>query len=68
MPFGRLINRAVGIECASDKKTIRLAIGKMLIPPIQSKWDAGLETVLGPCRPPAAYLRKANARADNGKP
>jgi hypothetical protein len=34
MPFGRLIYRAVYIECASDKKTIRLAVGNMLIPPI----------------------------------
>jgi hypothetical protein len=31
------IYRAVGIECASDKKTIRLAIRKMLIALIQSK-------------------------------
>ena len=62
------IYRAVGIECASDKKTIRLAIGEMLIPPIQSKWDAGPKTILGPSRPPATYLRNADGRADNMKP
>jgi hypothetical protein len=62
------IYRAVGIECALDKKTIRLAVGKMLIAPIQSKWDAGLETVLGPWVSHRNTLRKANARADNSKP
>jgi hypothetical protein len=65
MPFGHLIYRAV---CASDKKTNRLAIREMLIALIQSKWDPGLKTVLGPRLAPVTYLRKANGRADNMEP
>jgi len=39
----------------------------MLIRLIQSKWDTGLQTVLGPWPPTATYLRKAKGRVDNMK-
>jgi hypothetical protein len=46
-----------------------LAIRDMLIALIQSKWDAGLKTVLVPSVDHRdTYLRKANDRADNTKP
>ena len=61
------VHRAVTIECASDEKTIRPTDNEMLIAPIQSKWDAGLQTVLGPWVGHRNTLRKANGRVDNPK-
>jgi hypothetical protein len=63
-----LVHRTASIERASDEKPIRPTNDKMLIPPIQSKWDAGLQTVLGPWVSHRNTLRKANGRADNPKP
>ena len=48
-----------------SRRIQRAAIREMLIPLIQSKWDAGLQTVLGPCWRTATYLRKAKGRVDN---
>lgn len=50
-----------------SRRIQRAAIRKMLIRLIQSKWGAGPQTVLGPCRPSATYLRKAKGRVDNMK-
>ena len=47
---------------------LRPAAREMLIPLIQSKWDAGPKTILGPCLPPVTYLRKANGHANNMEP
>ncbi len=44
---------------------LRLAAREMLIPLVQSKWDAGPTMVLGPCLPPVTCLRKADGHADN---
>jgi hypothetical protein len=68
--FDRRISRAF-MRCASDKRRIQHPpVREMLIPSIQSKWDAGPRTVLGPGfnQQPSAidnYLRKANGRDDN---
>jgi hypothetical protein len=48
-----------------SRRIRRAAIRKMLIRLIQSKWDTGLQTVLGPWPPTATYLRKAKGRVDN---
>jgi hypothetical protein len=50
-----------------SRRIQRAAIRKMLIRLIQSKWDTGLPTVLGPWRPTATYLRKAKGRVDSMK-
>jgi len=51
----------------SSRRIQRAAIREMLIPLIQSKWDAGPNTVLGPCQPAATHLRNAKGRANNMK-
>jgi hypothetical protein len=68
MPLGRLIYARSASNALQIKNTTRLAIREMLIPLIQSKWDVGPKTVLGPSRPPATYLRNADGRADNMQP
>jgi hypothetical protein len=67
--FGRLVCRAVRIRMRLMERRIQRPPGReMLIPLIQSKWDAGPKTVLRPSRLPATYLRNADGRADNMKP
>jgi hypothetical protein len=66
--FGRLVCRAVRIRMRLIERRIQRPVREMLIPLIQSKWDAGPKTVLGPSRPPVTYLRNADGRADNIKP